>query len=114
MERLTAGMTILSPRDVIEMLSVGRRLLDDPELDLAYRKGDLSWYRGSKVRALPPHLDASNVAKWIEKAIPMTSNAVERAISRHRDPSVGGPTRAVHFRSPATRAWRNWRAARGG
>src|SRR5687767_8824405 len=96
-EALAAKLCTLAPWEVGVMLSVGRRLLRFPELDQAYREGRLTW---SKVRALAPHLNATNVTEWIAKAIPMTSNALERAISRHRDPSVGGPTRAVNLRLP--------------
>src|SRR5688572_29492762 len=81
----------LEYRDWTQMLSVGRRALQFPEVDVAFRSGALNW---SKLRALVPVLTKENVTEWIRKASKMTSNQVERAVSQDRDPCVGGPTHA--------------------
>src|SRR5512134_749736 len=96
-EHLAEQKGRLEPRDWSQMLSVGGRALDHPELDAAFRDGRLNW---SKIRALVTILTKENVAEWIGKASRMTSNQVERAVSQIRDPSVGGPTHAVIFRLP--------------
>src|SRR5688500_8838906 len=82
----------LEYRDWTQMLSVGRRALQFPEVDVAFRSGALNW---SKLRALVPVLTKENVTEWIRKASTMTSNQVERAVSQDRDPCVGGPTHAL-------------------
>ena len=90
----------LDPADVSTLLWVGRKLLILPELAESLRDGRLTW---SKVRALVPHVTRENAAEWIGKATRKTSNALEREIGRHRDASIGGPTRAVHLTIPAWR-----------
>jgi len=82
----------LEYRDWTQMLSVGRRALQFPEVDAAFRSGALNW---SKLRALVPVLTKENVTEWIRKASKMTSNQVERAVSQDRDPCIGGPTHAL-------------------
>src|SRR4029453_15070865 len=47
---------------VIDMLRVGRKLLEIRELDLAFKDGRLCW---SKVRALVPLITPANAAEWI-------------------------------------------------
>ncbi len=64
----------LEYRDWTRMLSVGRRALEFPELDVAFRDGRLNW---SKIRALLPVLTRENVTEWIVKATLLTSNQVE-------------------------------------
>ena len=74
-------------RDVIDMVRVGRKLLEIPELDLAFKDGRLCW---SKVRALVPLITRANAAEWIATAMRLTSNTLERQISNHRNPCIGG------------------------
>src|SRR5688572_20312109 len=57
-EHLASVKGRLEPRDWSQMLSVGTRALDFPELDAAFRDGRLNW---SKIRALIPHADRENV-----------------------------------------------------
>ena len=102
-EHLAAEKGRLEPRDWSQMLSVGGRALDYPEIDVAFRDGRLNW---SKIRAMIPHADRENVEELIELAARLTSNQFEREISRRRDPSVGGPP---HADPPA----RGLRAAHG-
>src|SRR5687768_16485485 len=70
-EELAAKTSDLEPREVSEMLWVGRKLLDFPEMDEAFRDGRLNW---TKVKTLVPHIKKDNAAEWIPKAIRMSSN----------------------------------------
>ena len=100
-EEFAAKEAGLEPGDWTQMLSVGRRALQFPEVDVAYRAGKLNW---SKVRCLVPVLTKENVAEWIGKAGRMTSNQLERAVSQVRDPSVGGLNARADPRAPDLRA----------
>jgi hypothetical protein len=83
---LAAARTSLQPWEVTQMLWVGKKLLDHPELDEAFRNGTLSW---AKVKALVPHVSNENVTEWIGKARKMSSNALEHLTARGLDPVVG-------------------------
>ena len=85
----------LEPRDWSLMLAIGKRVLDLPELDAGFRDGSLNW---SKIRALLPVVNRENVEEWVDLARTLTSNQVEREVSRFRDPSVGGPTHMLILR----------------
>jgi hypothetical protein len=87
-------------RDWSLMLAIGRRALDYPEIDQAFRDGRLNW---SKVRALLPVLQRENVKEWIDVAARMTSNQLERRVSEYRDPSVGGPMHRMLLPDPIFR-----------
>jgi 5-methylcytosine-specific restriction endonuclease McrA len=91
-EEFAAKKARLEQGDWTQMLSVGRRAVQFPEVDVAFRSGALNW---SKIRALVPVIKKENVTEWIGKASKMTSNQLERAVSQVRDPSVGGPTHAL-------------------
>ena len=100
-EELAWKRSKLPHRDVIDMLRVGRKLLDIPELDQAFKDGRLCW---SKVRALVPLITKENAAEWIAKAIGLTSNNLERQISNQRDPCIGGgPTQVMILSLPGYR-----------
>ena len=60
-DEFAATKSGLEPGDWTQMLSVGRRALQFPEVDVAFRSGELNW---SKIRALVPVLRHENVTEW--------------------------------------------------
>ena len=98
-EELAAKWSKLGPREVSEMLWAGRKLLEIPELNQAFKDQRLCW---SKLKALVPPITKENAAEWIAKAIRMSSNRLQRQISNHRSPCIGGgPTQVLLLSLPA-------------
>jgi hypothetical protein len=80
--RVEAG---LSQRDLRDRLRVGRKLIEVPELDRAFRAGALSW---SKVRALVPVIHGDNFRAWITRAMRVSVNDLQHIVGGSREPIV--------------------------
>jgi len=95
--------TDLTEREVRDMISIGTKLVEIPELDQSFRDGVLSW---SKVRALIPVVTRDNFRHWIAKAKRMSSNRLEREVGGNRDPVIRNGM--VALMAVTTQAWQRY------
>lgn len=68
----------LHPRLVTELVRLGRRLEDLPELHQAFATGELSW---TKVRELARVATRHSEDAWLERAMQLTSRELEREVA---------------------------------
>lgn len=76
----------LSQRDLRDRLRIGHKLVEVPELDLAFREGVLSW---SKVKTLIPVITKENGHEWIVRSMKVSVNDLEHIVGGKREPIVG-------------------------
>jgi hypothetical protein len=68
----------LTPRQVRDLVHIGRRLPDLPVLADALKEGRLGW---TKARELLRVITAENEAEWVDRAADITSRALEHQIA---------------------------------